>query len=72
MPDRAVVDDVCGVTPLPHRGGVMTFKRITLDGMKWWVPCRGDEDPLICFTRESARAFEDAAETKSHNPEVLT
>lgn len=47
----------------------MRFKRITLDGMKWWVPCVMTEQR--CFTRESAVVFEDASETKAHNPEVL-
>ena len=50
----------------------MRFKRITLDGMKWWVPCVADDDPLICFTRESAMRFERSAHTKATNPEVLS
>lgn len=48
------------------------FKRITLDGMKWWVPCFPSvADYSRCFTRERARAFESGAYIKAQNPEVL-
>lgn len=57
------------LTPLE---GVMRFKRITLDGMKWWVPCfSSDRDYARCFSRERALAFDAQSDVQSHNPEVL-
>jgi hypothetical protein len=50
----------------------MRFKRITLDGMKWWVPCfSSDRDYARCFSRERALAFDAQSDVQSHNPEVL-